>query len=151
MNRLEASYFLQEQVMSLDQRFAWAALLARVSLGVVLLAHGLLKVLVFTLPGTAGFFESVGLPGWAAYLVTPFEIVGGLALIAGFRSSILALASLPILLGAWWVHAGNGWLFTAKNGGWEFPAVLVMLAIVVALLGDGLYSVGQRLSQRSSS
>lgn len=137
--------------MSSDQRFAWAALLARVSLGVVLLAHGLLKVLVFTLPGTAGFFESVGLPGWAAYLVTPFEIVGGLALIAGFRSSILALASLPILLGAWWVHAGNGWLFTAKNGGWEFPAVLVMLAIVVALLGDGLYSVGQRLSQRSSS
>ena len=54
-----------------------AALILRVSLGIVLIAHGLLKVLVFTLPGTVQFFDSVGFPGWTAYPVTLLEIAGG--------------------------------------------------------------------------
>lgn len=118
-----------------------AALVLRLTLGAVLIAHGLLKFLVFTLPGTAGFFESVGFPGWSAYGVAPFEVVAGILLVVGYRSSAVAIASLPVLLGALWVHAGNGWLFSAPNGGWEFPAVLVLLAVAVALLGDGAYGV----------
>lgn len=123
------------------QRIDTAALVLRLTLGLVLVAHGLLKFLVFSLPGTAGFFASVGFPGWAAYIVAPFEVLGGLALIVGFGSTLVALASVPLLLGAAAVHAGNGWLFTATNGGWEYPAVLVLLAIGVALLGDGAYSL----------
>jgi putative oxidoreductase len=123
------------------QRIDLSALVLRVTLGIVLVAHGLLKFLVFTLPGTAGFFASVGFPGWAAYVVAPFEVLAGIALVIGYRSSLVALSSLPVLLGALAVHAGNGWLFTSANGGWEFPAVLVMLAIGVALLGDGAYSL----------
>lgn len=119
-----------------------AATLLRLVLGAVLLSHGLLKVFVFTLPGTAGFFASVGFPGWTAYPVTAFEVLGGLALIAGLRSSAVALASVPVLLGATWVHLGNGWVFSAPNGGWEYPLVLVLLAVAVALLGDGAYSLG---------
>lgn len=118
-----------------------AAFVLRVTLGAVLLAHGLLKFLVFTLPGTAGFFASVGFPGWSAYVVAPFEVLAGAALIAGFHSSLVALASLPVLAGAALVHAANGWLFTNQNGGWEYPVVLVLLAAAVALLGDGAYSV----------
>lgn len=123
------------------QRIDTAALVLRLTLGLVLVAHGLLKFLVFSLPGTAGFFASVGFPGWAAYIVAPFEVLGGLALIVGFGSTLVALASVPLLLGAAAVHAGNGWLFTAPNGGWEYPAVLVLLAVGVALLGDGAYSL----------
>lgn len=129
----------------LDSRTApYAATLLRVSLGVMFIAHALLKLVVFTLPGTAQFFGSIGFPGWTAYLVFAAELVGGALLIAGYRTRVVALALLPILLGATYVHAGNGWLFTAKNGGWEYPLFLIAAAIVQALLGDGAYAVGSR-------
>jgi putative oxidoreductase len=118
--------------------------LLRVALGTMFVAHGLLKVLVFTLPGTANFFASVGLPGWLAYVVAPAEVLGGLALLVGFRSRAVALVLLPILLGAASVHAGNGWVFSAPNGGWEYPAYLILLAIAQALLGSGAYALDNR-------
>ena len=119
------------------QNSDYAALVLRLSLGAMFVAHGLLKLLVFGLAGTAGFFESIGFPGWTAYLVAPAEVLIGIALILGVYSRWVALASLPILGGALWVHAGNGWLFSNANGGWEFPLFLIASALVVALLGDG--------------
>ena len=118
-----------------------AALLLRVALGVMFLAHGLLKALVFTLPGTVQFFESLGLPGWTAYAVIAAEIVGGLLLILGVQTRWVALALLPVLLGAVWTHAGNGWVFSAPNGGWEYPLYLSLLAVVQAMLGDGAWAL----------
>ena len=118
-----------------------AALLLRISLGIMFIAHGLLKLMTFTLAGTAQFFEQVGFAAWMAYPVTFFEIIAGGLLIVGFHSRYVALASIPVLLGALYVHIGNGWLFTAQNGGWEYPAFLAMSAVVVALLGDGEYSI----------
>lgn len=126
----------------IDPRTApYAATLLRVSLGVMFIAHALLKLLVFTLPGTAQFFGSVGFPGWTAYLVFAAELVGGALLILGVQTRAVALAMVPILLGALYVHAGNGWLFTAKNGGWEYPLFLVAASLVQALLGDGAYAL----------
>jgi len=119
----------------------YAALVLRVSLGVMFVAHGLLKAIVFTLPGTANFFESVGVPGFLAYIVTPFEVVAGALLILGVQTRVVALASVPLLLGAALVHFGNGWLFSSANGGWEYPVFLIVLAIVQALLGDGAYAL----------
>jgi putative oxidoreductase len=119
----------------------YAALLLRVALGVMFIAHGLLKVLVFTLPGTVGFFQSVGLPGFLAYVTIVAEIAGGAALIAGFQVRWIALALVPVLLGATWVHSGNGWLFTSAKGGWEYPAFLTIAALTQALLGAGAYAV----------
>lgn len=120
----------------------YAATLLRLSLGVMFLAHSLLlKVFIFTVPGTVQFFESLGLPGFSAYLVILAEIVGGLLLILGVRTRIVALALLPVLLGATWTHAGNGWLFTNQGGGWEYPLFLVAAVAVQALLGDGAYAL----------
>jgi putative oxidoreductase len=119
----------------------YAALLLRLSLGAMFLSHGLLKWLVFTLPGTAKFFDSVGFPGFLAYVVTPVEIAAGVLLILGVRTRAVALATIPVLLGAASVHVGNGWLFSSANGGWEYPVLLVVLAIVQALLGDGAYAL----------
>ncbi len=127
--------------MNAHTRLQSATLLARLALGGVLLAHGLLKVLVFTLPGTAGFFASVGFPGWTAYIVAPLEVIAGAAMIAGFHSRLFALATLPVQVGAGLVHLPNGWLFSNAGGGWEFSAVLVVLSGVVLLLGDGAWSV----------
>lgn len=128
--------------MNDQQRIAYAALTLRLSLGVMLLAHGLMKVLVFTLPGTAQFFGSVGFPGWLAYVVVALEIGGGILLLLGVATRITALAMIPIMLGAMSVHWANGWVFSAPNGGWEYPALLAILMVVQALLGPGAYALG---------
>lgn len=116
-----------------------ASLLLRLVLGGVLLSHGLIKVFVFTIPGTVGFFDSLGFPAILAYLTIFGEVAGGAAIIAGVLTRLAALLSLPILLGATYVHAGNGFLFSNTYGGWEYPLVLVLLAIIVAIQCPGKY------------
>jgi putative oxidoreductase len=119
------------------RRTASAALVLRLSLGTLFIAHALLKYFVFTLPGTAQFFASVGLPGILGYVTFAAELLGGVLLIVGYRTRVVALVLVPVLLGATWVHAGNGWLFTSPNGGWEYPAFWTVALVVQALLGDG--------------
>ncbi len=119
----------------------YGATIARVSLGVVLIAHGLLKVLVFTIPGAVSYFESVGIPAIFIYLTLFGEFAGGTALLLGAYSRLSALLSMPILLGAVWVHSGNGWTFSSAGGGWEYPALLFVLAVIVALQGNGAFAL----------
>jgi len=130
----------------IDQRTApYAALVMRLALGVMFLAHAYLKVVVFTIPGTVQFFESVGFPGYLAYVVIAGEFLAGVALLAGWKTRLVALATMPILLGAVWTHSGNGWVFSAPNGGWEYPLFLTVAAGVTALLGEGAYAVSSVL------
>jgi putative oxidoreductase len=119
-----------------------AALILRVALGVLFLAHLGLKVFVFTPSGTAQFFGSLGLPPALAYLTMAGELVGGIALILGVYTRWVAIAVVPILLGAIaTVHIHAGFFFTAPNGGWEYPAFWALALVVQALLGDGAYSL----------
>ena len=120
---------------SLNQ--SWGLSLLRIHLGAILLAHGWLKISVFTVAGTVGYFASLGLPSIVAYLTIFGEIAGGLALILGVQTRLAAALSVPILLGATFVHLGNGWLFSAEGGGWEFPASLTIIALAVAFMGSG--------------
>ncbi len=123
-----------------------AALILRVSLGALFLAHAGLKIFVFTPAGTVGFFQSLGLPGPLAYLVIAVEVLGGLALIAGYRTRIVSLALIPVLLGAIvTVHFAAGFWFSNTNGGWEYPAFWIVALVVQALLGDGAASLGRKL------
>lgn len=115
----------------------WGLSLLRIHFGVILLAHGWLKISVFTIAGTVGYFASLGLPSIVAYLTIFGEIAAGLALIAGIQTRLASILSVPILLGATFVHLGNGWLFSAEGGGWEFPASLTVIAIAIALMGSG--------------
>jgi putative oxidoreductase len=125
-----------------DRSTALAAFPLRVALGTMLLAHSLwLKLVVFTLPGTAAFFETIGLPGPLAYLVFAVEAVAGTLLLLGVEVRRAALAVVPVLVGATWAHAGNGWMFASPDGGWEYPAYLVVLAVVQALLGAGAFAL----------
>ena len=117
---------------------AYGALVLRLALGVMYLTHSVvLKWLTFTLPGTAQFFESIGLPGVLAYVVFVAEAAGGLLLVAGVAVRVTALALTPILAGAIWVHSGNGWVFSNPGGGWEYPLFLIAMSLAVALLGPG--------------
>lgn len=122
----------------IDQKTApYAALLLRVSMGIALVAHGLLKIFVFTIPGTVQYFESIGYPGVMAHLVILAEVGGGAALILGTFVRPVAVALIPVMIGATLQHAGNGWLFSAEGGGWEFPAFWTAMLVVQALLGAG--------------
>ena len=112
----------------------------RVSLGTMWVAHALLKLLVFTLPGTAQFFQSIGLPGVLAYPVFVIELLGGLALVLGIYARQVALALLPVMAVAASVHFGNGWVHTSPNGGWEYPVFLTVASFALWLLGDGAYA-----------
>lgn len=122
-----------------------AATLLRVTTGGLFVTHGLLKVFVFTFAGTVGYFESLGLPGFLAYLTIFAEVFGGLALLAGFKTRIVALAMIPLLLGAaYFGHGANGFFFQNANGGWEYPAFWAVVMAVQALLGAGAYAADNR-------
>lgn len=129
-------------MMNDNQRAAYAATLLRVSLGGLFLAHAGLKFFVFTPAGTAKFFESVGVPGPLAYAVLAAEVLGGIALILGLYTRVVAIALVPILLGAIaTVHASAGFFFSSPNGGWEFPAFWIVALIVQSLIGDGAFAL----------
>lgn len=124
-----------------------AALVLRLSLGTMYVAHGLWKVVILSMPVTAGFFAAQGFPGWTAYAVVAAEVVGGVLLILGVQVRAVALLLIPILLGALKVHLPNGFVFSYPNGGWEYPAFLIAVSAVQALLGEGAYALG-RLTAR---
>lgn len=116
----------------------------RVSFGIVLIAHSVyLKMMVFGLAGTAGYFGSIGLPEFLAYVVFTIEAIAGIALLIGYKTQFFAAITIPVLLGATWAHAANGWLFSNANGGWEYPLLLTILAFVLMTLGNGKFAVSK--------
>lgn len=115
--------------------------LLRASLGIMWIAHALLKLLVFTLPGAAQFFESVGYPGVLAYPVFAAELLGGLAILVGLYARQVSLALVPVMVAAAWVHLGNGWVFTSQGGGWEYPVFLAAASVALWLAGDGAWAL----------
>lgn len=130
--------------MSFDERATapYAALLLRVALGVMFLAHGLvLKVMTYGLAGTMGYFGSIGYPPVFGAIVAIAEIAAGIALIAGVWVRLVSLLALPILIGATIQHASAGWLFNAPGGGWEFPAFWTVALLVQAGLGAGAHAL----------
>lgn len=119
----------------------YGAFLLRLALGVMWVAHALLKLFVFTLPGTAQYFNSVGFPGFLAYPVFAAELVGGIALVLGVYARQVALLLIPIMLAAAWVHVPNGWVHTSSGGGWEYPVFLVIASLALWLIGDGAWTL----------
>lgn len=122
----------------IDTRLApYGALGLRIALGLMFIAHAYLKIAIFSPAGFAGYLGSLGLPGFLAWPIILVELAGGLAILLGFYGRFVSLALLPVLLGALVVHAPNGWVFTAANGGWEYPAFLALTALAHGLIGDG--------------
>lgn len=96
--------------MSRSDLIPYAAAILRLSLGVLFLAHGSLKLLVFKPSGTAAYFRSLGLPGFVGYLTMAAEFGGGTLLILGIATSFVALALIPLTLGTiFMVHGGIQW------------------------------------------
>ena len=120
-----------------------AATILRVSMGILLLAHIWLKLIIFTPAGTVAFFESLGFPGFLAYVVIAAELVGGVALILGLWTRWVSLALLPILIGSIYPHWSAGFFFSNEGGGWEFPAFWAIALVVQALLANGAFALSR--------
>ncbi len=120
----------------------YGVLILRLAMGIMFLAHAALKIFVFTPAGTVKFFGMLGLPASVAYFIIILEVVGGVALILGVYARWFAIPLAGDLIGAIvLVHFHNGWLFTNKGGGWEYPAFWAVALIALLLLGDGAWAL----------
>lgn len=119
----------------------------RIALGIIFLAHAYAKAFIYTFPGTEQFFVANGFPAWTVYPVFAAELVGGLALIAGFQVRWVALGLVPVMLGAIKPHIANGMGFSNPGGGWEFPALLLILLGAQAVLGAGAVALESLLGR----
>ncbi len=138
--------------MHIDRSHHIGGLVLRLGLAAIFLVHSVyLKLVVFTLPGTAEFFASIGLPAALAYIVFIAEAVGGIALLLGVYTRLAALTLLPIALGATWAHLGAGWLFTNQGGGWEYPLFLSLALVVQFFVGDGAFALRRSPSERAAA
>ena len=124
-------------------RAPYAALLLRVSMGILFILHGVyLKAMVFGMAGASGYFASLGLPGWLAWIVTFYETIGGLMLILGvYTRWVAVLLGIHLLFAAFFGHAANGWTFVSPGGGWEYPVFWAIACFALALLGDGAHAM----------
>ena len=124
-------------------------LLLRVTLGGVMLAHGINHIIGGgKITGTAGWFESLGMrPGILhAWLASITEIAAGVLLVAGLATSLAAAAALGVLLVAWITnHRGNGFFTFRPGEGWEYVMVLSAIGLAVGGLGAGGWSLDHAL------
>lgn len=119
-----------------------AAFILRVTMGILFIIHGGLKIFIFTPAGTAQFFESIGFAGFLAYPVIAIEVLGGIALVLGAWTRWVSLALVPVLLGTIYApHGAAGFFFSNPGGGWEYPAFWAVALTVQALLGDGAFAL----------
>lgn len=126
----------------IDLRFAaYAIFIMRMSMGLLFLAHAGLKIFVFKMDGTVQFFESLGLPGFMAYVAILMEVIGGAMLVGGMYVRLVAIIlSLDLWGAVFMVHGKAGFWFTNQGGGWEYPVFWILMLYALALLGSGAYS-----------
>jgi Predicted membrane protein len=130
-----------------DRNTEIALTLLRVVVGVVFFMHGYQKWFTMGIPGVTGFFTHVGapFPGISAYVMATAELVGGIALILGLFTRIVAIPLMLDLAGAIvLVHAKNGFFVPM---GIEFVMTLLTATIVLALAGGGTASIDRMLGR----
>lgn len=124
----------------MNQKFEIATLILRVVLGITFFVHGLDKF-QGGIENTAGWFASIGLPGFLAYGVAVIELVGGILLIIGLASRVVSGLLAAVMIGAILkVKLAAGFL-----GGYELDLALLAMAAVIAINGSKLLAVDQFL------
>jgi putative oxidoreductase len=116
----------------------------RAALGVMWIAHALMKYVLFTIAGFGGFLAKVGFPAELAWPVFLAELVGGVLILTGIYARHVALLLIPVMAAASSVHIANGWIFSNAGGGWEYPAFLIAASFGLWLLGDGAFALRSR-------
>ncbi len=141
--------------MTNEKQLDVGLLVLRVSLGIVFIAHGYLKVFTFGLKHAMEVFEAHTvwhinmIPGWVALPSAAIEWVGGILLILGVKTRLITPFLAAVAFGAGAVHFENGWNYTSKpDGGWEYGIFLCLCCIVVFLVGPGKYTLARSMDNR---
>jgi putative oxidoreductase len=122
---------------------ALGKLVLRVSVGVLMLLHGVHKIGT-GVDGIVGMVARTGLPGALGYLVYVGEVLAPVLVIIGLWTRPAALLIFfTMIVAIWLVHANELFLLT-KNGGWalELQGLFLFGSLAIALLGAGRYSIG---------
>jgi len=123
-------------------------MILRVVLGVIFVAHGGQKLFVYGVEGVAGGFAQAGIPmaQLMAPLVALLELGGGLALIAGLLTRLVALGlAFTMLVAMLVVHLKGGFF---NPNGIEFTLSLLASSTLFAITGGGSYSLDALLDRR---
>ncbi|AJY75215.1 DoxX family protein [Paenibacillus beijingensis] len=127
-----------------------ATTLMRVVLGILFLAHGISK-LDMGLGNVAGWFESIQLPGFLAYIVGIIELVGGIMLILGLFTRYVSVLFIVIMLGAIFsVKLPAGLLGNGQAAGYELDLAFMMIALYLVLADKTGWSLDSVLFNKGS-
>ncbi|MBN8193667.1 DoxX family protein [Bacillus sp. NTK074B] len=125
----------------MNKRVEWSLLIGRVILGMIMVAHGMQKIM--DMKQTIGMFDQLGLPPMMAYTTAVIEAVGGLTLMLGFYVIPSAAAIGVTMLGAIVLVKFKMGLI----GGYEYPLVLLALSVMLSITGSDKWSVMSALDK----
>ncbi len=125
--------------------------LLRIVLGISFFVHGLVKF-QGGIGNTVGWFESIGIPGFLAYVVGTIELVGGIALILGLGTRIVSALLAVVMIGAILkVKLAIGFLGSAEMAGYELDLAFLVIALFLAINGSKLWSVDGALFHKTAN
>lgn len=144
--------------MTQQEKTNLGLLILRVTLGIVFIAHGYLKVFTFGIPHGMEVFEAHTvwhinmIPGWFVIPAAIIEWVGGTMLILGYKARWVLPFLAAVAFGAGAVHFENGWNYTSKpDGGWEYGIFLFICCVALYLTGPGKHTITDWLASRKAS
>lgn len=127
------------------------ALILRITLGAIFFIHGVVKF-QGGIENTAGWFESLGLPGVTAYGVALLEIIGGILLIVGLATRLVAALFALLMIGATLkVKLAIGFLGNGQMAGYELDLAFLAIAIYLVINGSKLFSLSKLIFHRDST
>ncbi|OIK11336.1 oxidoreductase [Bacillus sp. MUM 116] len=122
-------------------KYEVGTIILRVILGITFFIHGLAKF-QGGIENIAGWFSSMGLPGFMAYVVASFEILGGILLVIGLGSRVVAALFVLLMAGATLkVKLAVGFLGNGQMAGYELDLAFLAMAIFIAINGSKLFSI----------
>jgi uncharacterized membrane protein YphA (DoxX/SURF4 family) len=120
-------------------------LILRVVLGLTFFVHGLVKF-QGGIENTAGWFSSIGLPGFLATVVAAIELVGGIALVLGLFSRAVSALFVLLMAGAIIkVKLAGGFLGNGQGAGYELDLALLAMAAAITITGSKLFALDQKV------
>ena len=134
----------------MSNRFEVSALILRLVAGLTFAIHGIAKFQM-GLENVAGFFGSMGLPAFIAYLVAFLEVVGGFALILGLGTRVFAGALAIVMIGAIIkAKLAAGFMGGESGAGYELELALLAILISLAVSGSSKFGLDKVLFGKSS-
>ncbi|MGE8203220.1 DoxX family protein [Heyndrickxia sp. NPDC080065] len=127
------------------------AVILRIIIGIIFFVHGFVKF-QGGIENIAGWFDSIGIPGFMAYIVASIELVGGIALIIGLGTRVVSVLFVLVMLGAIIkVKLAVGFLGDGKMAGYELDLAFLAISLFLAINGSKLLSAGQLLVKDKST